>query len=220
MNRRHFIGALAAASLATAASPRKIRKAIMYETIKLDGSVLDKFTAVKAAGFEGLEPMSHMSNAEVIDAFKASGLSPASVCCSTHWKNPVTDPDPAVRKVGLLGLEQALRDAKAYGATSVLFVPGVVNKDVSYADAYKRSQTEIRKALPLAQELGVKSPAKTFGIISCSVLSKLPATLTNSNRPLLAGTSTLGTKSTLAGPTSGFTSLESAFRSYTSRNTA
>ena len=31
-----------------------------------------------------------------------------------------------------------------------------MNKDVSYADAYKRSQTEIRKALPLAHELGVK----------------------------------------------------------------
>jgi hexulose-6-phosphate isomerase len=156
LNRRHFLGSLAAASLATAATPRKIRKAIMYETIKLNGSVLDKFTAVKAAGFEGVEPMSHMSNAEVIDAFKSTGLSPASVCCSTHWKNPLSDPSPAVREVGLRGLEQALRDAKAYGATSVLLVPAVVDKDVSYADAYQRSQTEIRKALPMAHELGVK----------------------------------------------------------------
>ena len=30
----------------------------------------------------------------------------------------------------------ARRDAKPYGATSVLLVPAVVKKDVSYADAY------------------------------------------------------------------------------------
>src|SRR5207302_4547696 len=68
----------------------------------------------------------------------------------------LSDPDPAVRKAGLDGLIQSLRDAKAYGATSVLLVPGVVNKKVSYTDAYTRSQTEIRKAIPVAKELGVK----------------------------------------------------------------
>ena len=35
-------------------------------------------------------------------------------------------------------------------------MPAVVKKDVSYADAYTRSQAEIRKVLPLAQELNVK----------------------------------------------------------------
>jgi hexulose-6-phosphate isomerase len=38
----------------------------------------------------------------------------------------------------------------------VLLVPAVVNKEISYADAWTRSQTEIRKAIPLAEELGVK----------------------------------------------------------------
>src|SRR5439155_13198554 len=68
----------------------------------------------------------------------------------------VSDPNPKVREEGLEGLKQALRDAKRYGASSVLFVPAVVNKQVSYADAYRRSQVEIRKAIPLAEELGVK----------------------------------------------------------------
>jgi L-ribulose-5-phosphate 3-epimerase len=106
--------------------------------------------------FDCLEPMSHMTQSEVLDAFAATGLKAASVCCATHWKQPLSDPDAAVRKAGLEGLQQALRDAKAYGATSVLLVPAVVNKKVSYTDAYTRSQTEIRKALPLARELGVK----------------------------------------------------------------
>ncbi|HWD98059.1 MAG TPA: sugar phosphate isomerase/epimerase family protein [Bryobacteraceae bacterium] len=160
MNRRSFIasGAGAAAALAfhAQAKTRDIRKAIMYETIRIDAPVLGKFKAVKEAGFVGIEPMSHMSQSEVLDAFGATGLKPASVCCATHWKQPLSDPDAAVRKAGLDGLMQALRDAKAYGASSVLLVPAVVNKKVSYTDAYQRSQTEIRKAIPLAQELGVK----------------------------------------------------------------
>ena len=32
----------------------------------------------------------------------------------------------------------------------------MVNKEVSYADAYVRSQAEIRKVLPLAKEVGIK----------------------------------------------------------------
>ena len=162
MNRRTFIKTTSALSTFAAAgkafaTERQLRKGIMYATIKLDdATVLDKFKAVKAAGFDGIEPMSHMSQAEVLDAFDTTGLSAASVCCETHWKNPVSDPSPEVRAIGVRGLEQALRDAKAYGATSVLFVPAVVNKQVSYKDAYTRSQAEIRKVLPLAQELGVK----------------------------------------------------------------
>jgi len=145
-----------AAAAASASPKRNIRAAIMYETINLPGGVLQKFQAVREAGFDGIEPMSHMNQAEVLDAFKTSGLSAASVCCATHWEKPLSDPDPAVREAGLRGLEQALHDAKAYGASSVLLVPAVVNKKVSYSDAWARSREQIRRALPLAQELGVK----------------------------------------------------------------
>lgn len=162
VNRRHFLlaggAALAVPALTVPAfaKNRDIRKGIMYATIQMDGSILAKFKAVKEAGFAGMEPMSHMPQNEVLDAFAATGLKPASVCCATHWKQPLSDPDPAVRKAGLDGLLQALREAKAYGATSVLLVPAVVSKKVSYTDAWTRSQAEIRKALPLARELGVK----------------------------------------------------------------
>jgi hexulose-6-phosphate isomerase len=147
---------MAAAMSLYAAPVRKIRKAIMYETISMKGSVLEKFQTVKAAGFAGIEAMSHMDQGEVIGAMRTAGLEAASVCCSTHWKSPLSDPDPAVREIGRKGLEQALRDAKVYGASSVLLVPAVVTKDVAYDDAYRRSQVEIRKVLPLAHELGVK----------------------------------------------------------------
>lgn len=153
MTRRLF---LAATGTLAFAKQRSIRKAIMYDTVKVEGPVMAKFQAVKEAGFDGIEPMSHLSQSEVLDAFHATGLQPASVCCSTHWKNPLSDPSAEVRKTGVEGLTQALKDAKAYGATSVLLVPAVVNKQVSYQEAYTRSQAEIRKVLPMARELNVK----------------------------------------------------------------
>jgi L-ribulose-5-phosphate 3-epimerase len=154
VNRRNFLLAGGAALAAPAfGKTRDIRKGIMYATIQAPGSVMEKFKVVKEAGFAGIEPMSHMQQNEVLEAFAMTGLKAASVCCNTHWKQPLSDPDAAVRKAGLEGLEQSLRDAKVYGATSVLLVPAVVNKKVSYADAYTRSQAEIRKALPMAKDL-------------------------------------------------------------------
>ncbi|MBC8001174.1 MAG: sugar phosphate isomerase/epimerase [Opitutaceae bacterium] len=135
---------------------RPIRKGIMWATVGLKGSVLDKMKAVKAAGFEGAEMMSHMDVDEVLRARDETGLEIPSVCGQHHWGKPLSDPDPKVREAGLAALKQSLREAKRYGALSVLLVPATVNKDVSYVDAYSRSQEEIRKAIPLAEELGVK----------------------------------------------------------------
>jgi L-ribulose-5-phosphate 3-epimerase len=170
MNRREFMragGALALASLApgalaaeattpAAAATRPIKKGIMWDTVGVKGSVLERVKAVKEAGFDGVEMMSHMDQEEVLRARDATGLAIPSVCGRDHWSKPLSDADPKVRAEGLEALKQTLRDARRYGASSVLLVPGVVNKKTSYADAYTRSQAEIRKAIPLAEELGVK----------------------------------------------------------------
>ena len=128
----------------------------MYATIGLKGTVMERFQAAKAAGFEGVEPMSDLDQTEVLKALEATGLKAASVCGALHWKKPLSDPDPAVRAEGLEGLKQALRKAKAYGATSVLLVPGKVTKTVTYDECFQRSAAEIKKVAPLAEELGVK----------------------------------------------------------------
>jgi L-ribulose-5-phosphate 3-epimerase len=167
--RRHFLQLAASATAAVALSPsvlhavntapkkkRALKKAMMGGTIGLKGSLVEKYKALKAAGFEGVEPMSHMNQDEVVKALEESGLKAASVCCGTHWAKPLSAPDPATREIGLEGLRQSLRDAKRYGATSVLLVPGVVNKEVTYEECWNRSITEIRKVLPLANDLGVK----------------------------------------------------------------
>jgi L-ribulose-5-phosphate 3-epimerase len=173
MNRREFLkngaGAIALAvaaphalaaeekkAEAATAPNRSLKKGIMWGTVGVKGSVAEKMKAIKDAGFEGVEMMSHMDQDEVMRARDDTGLAVPSVCCATHWDKPLSHPDPKVRAEGLEGLRHSLRDAKCYGASSVLLVPAVVSKEVSYADAYTRSQEEIRKAIPQAEELGVK----------------------------------------------------------------
>ncbi len=149
--------AVAASEAGNAAAPkRSLKKGIMWATVSVKGSVLEKMKAIKAAGFEGVEMMSHMDQEEVLRARDETGLVIPSVCGQHHWAKPLSDPNPNVCAEGLEALKQTLRDGKRYGASSVLLVPAVVNKEVSYADAYSRSQAEIRKAIPLAEELGVK----------------------------------------------------------------
>ena len=173
MNRRDFfktggsvlaLAAAAPAALAAdqetltsaAVAKRPLKKGIMWGTVGVKGSVLEKMKAVQAAGFEGAEMNSHMDQEEVLRARDETGLQIPSVCGAMHWSKPLSHPDPKVRAEGLEALKQTLRDAKRYGASSVLLVPAVVSKEVSYPDAYTRSQAEIRKAIPLAEELGVK----------------------------------------------------------------
>jgi len=172
MHRREFLktgtGVLALAALApgafaaeeetsaAAASKRAIKKGIMWGTVGVKGSILEKMKAIKEAGFDGTEMMSHMDQDGVVRARDATGLAIPSVCGEHHWGKPLSHPDPQVRAEGLEALKQTLRDAKRYGASSVLLVPAVVSKEVAYDDAYKRSQAEIRKAIPLAEDLGVK----------------------------------------------------------------
>ena len=138
------------------AKKRSIKKAIMWSTIGFKGSILEKMRAVKAAGFEGVEPMGGMDRDEVLKGLESTGLKAASVCCHTHWAKPFSDPNPTAREAGLEGLKTSLQDAKHYGATSVLLVPGVVNDKVTYDECFQRSIVEIRKAIPVAQDLGVK----------------------------------------------------------------
>src|ERR1041384_6054879 len=171
INRRSFlkvtVGAAAMAALGPygycAALKRNLRKAIMYSTIGVKGSVLEQFRAMKDAGFEGVEPMGGMDRDEVLAAFKATGLQAASVCCHTHWEKPLSAPDEATRKIGLEGLLLSLRDAQAYGATSVLLVPGVARNGVTYQQCFERSIVEIKKAIPVAQETGVKIAIENVG---------------------------------------------------------
>jgi L-ribulose-5-phosphate 3-epimerase len=142
-----------------AAEPSKNRwkKAFMLGGLS-KGSPLAPFQLLKDAGFEGVELISpsELSLDEVLSARDKTGLIIHGVSGSRHWTDPLSDPDPDVVARGMAAIRQEFADCKAYGGTTVLVVPAVVNKKVGYRDAYKRSQENIRKLIPDAEKHGVK----------------------------------------------------------------
>ena len=148
---------LSSTLLAEDSTKLNIKYSLKLGMVKGKMSVLDKFKLVKELGYDGIEVNAPGGNQQEIKAAsEATGLPIHGVVCSTHWKHLLSDPDPAVRAKGLEGFQAAIRAAHFYGASSVLLVPGKVKKGTTYEEAWQRSLPEIRKALPLAKELGIK----------------------------------------------------------------
>lgn len=135
-----------------------LKKAVKYYMVQPGSTVHEKFALLKSLGFDGIEldAPSNLDRQEVIEARDATGLPIHGVVDSAHWSKPFSHPDAKVRAEGVAALEKAIDDAHAYGASTVLVVPAVVNKSVSYTEAYERSQREIRQVVPLAKERGVR----------------------------------------------------------------
>ncbi len=135
-----------------------VKKSLKFGMVKEDLSILDTFKLLKDLGFDGVELDSphELDHKEILTARDKTGLEIPGVVNSLHWKMPLSDPDPSIRNQCAESMKNALRNCKAYGGTTVLLVPAVVNEKVSYVDAYKRSQEEIRKILPVAEETGIK----------------------------------------------------------------
>ncbi len=145
----------AARKISTPPVSADFRKSIVLRTVGVEGSVLDKCKAVKEAGFQGIEPQSHMNREEVINAAKAADLAITGVCCSTHGDVPLSHPDAGIRQKGIDGAIVALEDAETYGTDSILLVPGFVTETVSYDECWNRSVECIRKLIPVAEKMKV-----------------------------------------------------------------
>lgn len=172
MNRRDFLisNAMAAAAVGLSASevfsagnsPQAaapmVKKSLKWGMVKGDMSVLDKFKMLKDIGFDGVELDSpnDLPMKEILNARDKTGLELPGTVNSAHWKSPLSDRDPAKRKVCFDAMVQALRDTKKYGGTTVLLVPGVVNAETSYQEAWDRSIAEVKKLIPVVEETGIK----------------------------------------------------------------
>jgi len=149
---------LAASTSVRSTNKPDIKICLKYGMVEGNLSVLEKFQLLKDLGFDGVEMDSpnNLDNDEIIEASKKTGLTIPGVINSVHWKSPLSHPDEKVRAKCVEAMRTSMDDCKAYGGTTVLLVPGVVNNEVSYADAYTRSQKEIRKLIPYAEETGIK----------------------------------------------------------------
>jgi L-ribulose-5-phosphate 3-epimerase len=141
-------------------SALKLKKGVKFGMIQGGASVKEKFELIKSLGFQGVEidSPSGVNKDEAVKAQADTGIKIHGVIDSVHWKERLSDPNPAIRAKGLAALNGAIADAKLYGADTVLLVPGKVNPaaDESFEQVWHRSQEEVRKAIPAAQQAGVK----------------------------------------------------------------
>jgi len=181
VDRRSFLVAAAAAAAAatgaagaaglTAAEPHaplreplahpgrapRFMKAVKLGMVRDGDTTQEKFALLRELGFDGVEidapagPDAKTVNA----AAQATGLVVHGVVCSEHWSSPLSDPDEAVRRKGAAAMERALEVAAEVGATTVLLVPAVVRREVSYGDAYRRALEEVRRLAEFARCAGV-----------------------------------------------------------------
>lgn len=152
---------MAAAPLVAAAAPGRlpIKRAVEFSMIQPGNlPALDKFQIAKEAGFEEIElpTMTDQAKAEeALAASKKTGIRIHSVMNQEHWRSPLSSADPAVVEKSLEGMRTSLHNAKLWGADTVLLVPAVVNAETPYATAWERSQKQIKKLIPVAQETKV-----------------------------------------------------------------
>src|SRR5580700_9296812 len=160
MTRRDFVAAAALPALASAATGNRlpIRKAVLFEMLPKSMSIADRFKLAKDTGFEATEcpTTPDQSTADEIKKASESARLPIhSVMNMVHWKYPLSSADPSVVAESVKGMETSLRNAHFWGAETVLLVPAVVNPQTTYQDAWTRSQQQIRKLIPMAEELKV-----------------------------------------------------------------
>lgn len=135
-----------------------MKEGVLYSMLPDNSSVADRFQTARDVGFEVVQaPTTPDESAaqEMKKAADAAGIRIDSVMNMDHWKWPLSSSDMTVVEKSLSGMRTSLQNAKLWGAKCVLLVPAVVNAQTTYEDAWVRSQTQIRKLLPMAQELQV-----------------------------------------------------------------
>jgi hexulose-6-phosphate isomerase len=134
---------------------RRLLKAVQLQMLPGALSDVEKFKLAKRCGFGGVEaaPLETLEAArKQADAARQAGVAIHGLVFG-WW--PTALGDTQIAQKALTDMEHALRCANAMGADTVLLVPTRVTDEYAYAEAYKDSQSLIRKLIPLAEELKV-----------------------------------------------------------------
>lgn len=129
-------------------------------------SLAECFRLVKEAGFDSIEiniaeegeltPDTDEAGVKaLVEVAHGVGLELSSLSTGLGWRYPITSPDEAVRAKGADLIKAQVQAAKWMGVDTILVVPGVVNADIAYDDAYQRASTVLAEVAPYAEERGI-----------------------------------------------------------------
>lgn len=148
----------AVSDITSSTAPLPIKKGVLLDMLPENQSYADRFKLARAVGFEVVQAPTEPDQRKAEEIKKAADGADVridSVMNMDHWKYPLSSSDPDVVEKSLAGMRTSLHNARLWGSDVVLLVPAVVNPQTSYRDAWTRSQGEIRKLIPLAEELKV-----------------------------------------------------------------
>ena len=158
MTRRTFLAGCTLALQARASERLPIRKAVLFTMLPKELSILDRFQLARDCGFAETEcgtTDDQREAEELLAASKKTGVRIHSVMNRDHWRYPLSSSNPEFVAKSVDCMKTSLRNAKLWGSDTVLLVPAVVNPETRYQDAWTRSQAQIRKLIPMAEELKV-----------------------------------------------------------------
>lgn len=145
-------------------------KAINHWSFPRDMPLAQVFEHARKAGYDGVELTMNKpdrvgftgdsTEAEIREAAAMAadkGLALRSLSCGLMFDNSLSSPDPAVRERGRNIVRKLLETAALIGADTILTVPAYcVDDDTAYDEIYKRSQEELAKLLPEAEQLRIR----------------------------------------------------------------
>ena len=146
-----------------------MKKGICYGCIDTTGSLDQKLTAVKAAGYDGVEltfgtgedaPLRLDMDRPAVEQLRATverhGLEAPSVMGGAALRNaPVLSTDAAARRQAVTNLSKSLELTKWLGGTTVLLHPGQLQPDTRYDQAWEWTIEALRGLIPAAERTGV-----------------------------------------------------------------
>lgn len=143
-----------------------IKKGINLWCFPMEWSLESKLKLASEAGFSGIElnleetgafsMETNLTGVKGVQKLVSSyNLEITSISTSLLWKYPITDNDPEIREIAKTIIRKMLLFAKILAIDTILIVPGVVDAEVSYDQAYERSKDILRELAEDAKECKV-----------------------------------------------------------------
>jgi len=124
-----------------------------YDGIELN--MMEEATQNPALTLDGRTDTDGTGWQTILGLSERYGLPVTSISTFLHWEYPLTDPEPAKRQKGEEIVRRMIDAAKFLGCDTVLVVPGLVTKDVSYQTAYDRSLDAFHQLKEYAEKAGI-----------------------------------------------------------------
>ena len=129
--------------------------------VRIKGSILDKFKAMKEIGYDGMElnsPIGKKQIEEFVNASKKSGMPIHGTVNAKHWnvKYSVAANKKADRDRSVKTIIRCIENTRAVGGDAMLLVCGVQGRDGKQQEVWEKSVDSIRQCLPTAAKNGVR----------------------------------------------------------------